>query len=410
MPHGQAVNIMPESLRVLQVCAGFSLELLGGVERYTFDLSRALCKLGVRVSIAGLWLFDTAQEREWMRRLSDNGIRTFAGVRKDDRAPLRNFLGSVTHLRQNLSGCAFDIIHSQQEFGDVAAVLLKRAVHAKALARSVHNDREWRNRPLRRLLLTHLTAPLAFAAECGITQGITEQLNQRPYARLLRRRAGVIHNAIDLSRFDGINVDKQAARQRLGWPADAFIVGSVGRLSEQKGYIDLIQAAALVHRQLPAARFCIVGGGEMHDALQQQIDTLALSDVVVLDGMHSNMNDVYAGMDVYASSSLWEGLPTVLLEAMTAGVPIVATAVDGTTELIRHEQTGWLVPARSPEAMAEAILKMRAADAKLLAQWQQSARDTARQYSIDTAAGQWMQAYRALLGLAGSRDAHDVQA
>jgi glycosyltransferase involved in cell wall biosynthesis len=397
-------------MRILQICAGFSLESLGGVERYTFDLSRALVRQGAQVSIAGLWQFGTPSEQAWMRRLNEAGIATHAGAQKDDRSPLRNLIDSIRQLRQQLDGGAFEVIHSQQEFGDVAALALQRAVRAKALARTVHNDPEWRNRPLRRLLMTQIAAPALFRGEAGITQRIADRLNRRPLARLLGRRARVIHNAIDLSRFSGDSIDKAAARARLGWPADAFIVGSVGRLSEQKGYRDLIETAALAQAQMPHVHFRIVGAGELRDALQSQINALGLGDVVALDGVRSDMNDVYAGMDVFASSSLWEGLPTVILEAMSAGVPVVATAVDGTTDLIRHAETGWLVQPRSPQAMAASLAMALALDATTLGRVRQSARETARRYDIETAAAEWMLAYRTLLAPAGSRDAHDVQA
>jgi glycosyltransferase involved in cell wall biosynthesis len=384
---------MPEPLRVLQICAGFSLESLGGVERYTFDLSRALSRLGVQVSIAGLWLFGTQNEGDWMRRLADEGIPTFAGVQKDDRAPLRNLVDSIQQLRRSLAARTFDVVHSQQEFGDVAALLIKRSVHARVLARSVHNDPEWRNRPLRRLLLSQTACPVLFQVESGITQRIANRLNGRLLARVMGRHAHVIHNAIDLSRFAGPAIDKQAARRRLNWPAEALIVGSVGRLSEQKGYSDLVHAAARVRQHIPHARFHIVGAGELRDTLQGEIDALQLNGVVTLDGTKSNMNDVYAGMDVFVSSSLWEGLPTVLLEAMTAGVPIVATAVDGNTDLITHEKTGWLAPARAPDALAEAIMSVLK-DQASAGMRAALARDTAAAYHIDKAAAQWLDLYR----------------
>lgn len=389
---------MPEPLRVLQICAGFNLESLGGVERYTFDLSRALGRLGVHVSIAGLWQFGTENEQEWMRRLNDEGIDTFAGARKDDSAPLRNLVDSISQLRAALASRRFDIVHSQQEFGDVVALTLKRVVRARAMARSVHNDPEWRNRPLRRLLLTHVAAPLRFQAEAGITQRIADRLNRRPLARVLGRHAHVIHNAIDLSRFTGIAIDKQEARRRLCWPADAFIVGSVGRLSEQKGYIHLVRAAVLARDRIPNMRIRIVGTGELRDALQSEIDALQLNDVVTLDGAKSNMNDVYAGMDIFASSSLWEGLPTVLLEAMTAGVPIVATSVDGTTDLISHEKNGLLVPPKAPEALARALV-LTCSDVSQARQMAEAASRTASAHGIDKAAAQWQDVYQQLISL-----------
>uniref|UniRef100_UPI00145C4682 glycosyltransferase family 4 protein n=1 Tax=Candidatus Roseilinea sp. NK_OTU-006 TaxID=2704250 RepID=UPI00145C4682 len=235
---------MDEPLSALHIVAGFSLETLGGVERYTFDLSRALTRRGLRVGIAGIWQFGTQYEADWTRQLNAAGVETFVGCPKDNRAPLRNLVASIARLRRELTGRRFDIVHSQQEFGDVVALALQPTTRARLLVRSVHNDIEWRARPLRRWLLSNLLFPLKFGAEFGITPAITARLNQRPIASLLGHQAILIPNAVDLSRFENVQRDQMHSRRALGWPVDAYIVGNVGRLTEQKGHVYLIEAAA----------------------------------------------------------------------------------------------------------------------------------------------------------------------
>ncbi len=379
-------------MKVLQICAGFDVELLGGVERYTLDLSRALVRHGVDVAVAGLWRFGTPREKASTRALEDAGIRTFSGAPKSQDAPLRNFAAAIAGLQSTLTGYCFDVIHSQQEFGDFAAIALQHTVHAHALIRSIHNQPEWRARPLRRLLFTRIAAPFFFALETGITDGITAELATRATAQLLRRRPITIHNAVELNRFAAKPPSRADARAELGWPAERFIIGTVGRLSPQKGLFDLLAAAAALRETMPDVQFRIVGAGEQREALEREIAAHDMQDLVILDGARTAMHAVYAAMDCLASSSLWEGLPTVILEAMLCGTPVVATAIEGTTELVRHEQTGLLTPVCDPQSLAATLSALRAAP-ELRARIIFAARQLAKDYSIDRVVEQWLTAY-----------------
>jgi glycosyltransferase involved in cell wall biosynthesis len=384
---------MAEPLSVLYIVAGFSLETLGGVERYTLDLSRALSRQGLRVGIAGIWQFDTPYESAWMQRLNAVGVETFVGCRKDERAPLRNLLASITQLRRELKGRQFDVVHSQQEFGDVVALALRRTLHPRLVVRSVHNDIEWRMRPWRRLLLSNVLLPLMFDEECGITPVITARLNRRPIALLLERQAMLIPNAIDLSRFENVQRDRARSRRMLGWPEGAFIIVSIGRLTEQKGYIYLIEATARLRQQLPVARVYIVGEGELRETLQMHIAQLDLQDTVALVGSLQNVTDVYTAADLFVSSSLWEGLPTVILEAMAMQTPVVATDIEGTRYLVQHERTGLLVPPADPDALASAVMRASQESARMRTM-AQAALERVREFSIEHVTGRLVQLYR----------------
>lgn len=395
---------MDKPLSALHIVAGLSLETLGGVERYTFDLSCALARRGLRVGIAGIWQFGTPYEADWVQQLNAAGIETFVGRLKDERAPLLNLLASIERLKRELGGRSFDVVHSQQEFGDVVALVLRRVTRARLLVRSVHNDIEWRARPLRRWLLSNALLPLKFDVECGITPAITARLNRRPIASLLSRRAVLVPNAIDFSRFANVQTDRASARRALGWPADAYIVGNVGRLTQQKGHIYLIEAAARLRERLPHLRVYIIGEGELREALQSHITQLNLQGVVTLVGSLHNIADAYAAMDLFVSSSLWEGLPTVILEAMAMHTPIVATDIEGTRYLIRHEHTGLLAPPADAGALAGAILRA-ARESERMRAMAQAAFASAQEFSIDRVAEQLAQLYQRRLH---SAQAHDV--
>jgi glycosyltransferase involved in cell wall biosynthesis len=150
-------------------------------------------------------------------------------------------------------------------------------------------------------------------------------------------------------------------------------------------------------------RVYIIGEGELRPTLQSHIARLNLQDVVTLAGSLPNITDAYAAMDVFASSSLWEGLPTVILEAMAMRTPVVATDIEGTRDLIRHEHTGLLAPPADPDALAGAILRATRESEHMRAM-AQVAFSSAREFSLDRVAEQLAQLYRQHLCSAQAND------
>ena len=291
----------------------------------------------------------------------------------DAASPYRSCVAALTGARKQLTG-QFQLIHSHGEFADLAAIALRQRYGASALVRTVHNEREWSKRPLFGATFTNLLYPLAFTRELGVAQTVVNNLNRRPLARLAGQRAQLAYNALNVQRFaQQVHV---ADRVALGLPAEAYIIGSVGRLRPQKGYHLWLAAAAQVRAMLPQAHFLLIGDGELRTSLEAQAHELGISDAVTFLGPRHDVEALYPLMDLFVSSSLWEGLPTVILEAMAAKRPVVATAVAGTRELVVDGQTGRLVPPDNPAALAAAIV--------------QSARDPQRALQMAAAAQQFV--------------------
>jgi glycosyltransferase involved in cell wall biosynthesis len=343
-------------LRVLQIVNGLALNTkMGGAERFGFELARHLDKQTIEPIVVGLWEWEPTTEQKWRNQLEREGIVSIVGAPKDDRRALANFMESMRLIRQQLAP-PVDIIHSQCDFGDVAALWLSRSLHPKATLRTAHNEFEWAKRPLRRWLLVKTIYPLAFDIEFGVSQRAVEILDQRPVARLLRKRAVVMHNAIDTTRFVKLTQDEIAQkRQSLGIAAGVPIVGSVGRLARQKGYHHFIEAAAILACTVADVRFLLVGGGEEEYSLRALVQKLDLTDRFIFAGARDDAPQLLQIMNVFVSSSLWEGLPTVILEAMLASVPVVATAVAGTTELVEDGATGILTTPADPTGLSNAV-------------------------------------------------------
>jgi glycosyltransferase involved in cell wall biosynthesis len=146
-------------------------------------------------------------------------------------------------------------------------------------------------------------------------------------------------------------------RRELGLPEEAPVIGSIGRLNEQKGHRYLLDAAARVFATMPDARLVLVGDGDQEPALRAQAQALGIAPRVVFAGHRTDVPALLESFDVFCISSTYEGTPLTLFEAMAAGKAIVSTAVDGCREVLEHERTGLLVPPRDAEALGQALAR-----------------------------------------------------
>lgn len=165
-----------------------------------------------------------------------------------------------------------------------------------------------------------------------------------------------IYNGVDAGRFATVNLRAAAqVRHFFGIAAEAPLLGAMGRLHPQKGFSDLLAALVQVREAIPSVRLLLVGDGGLRDSLETQAREMGLSGLVTFAGMRTDVPEILSALDVFVLPSLWEGMPNVLLEAMAAGLPVVATAVGGTPEVVVDGVTGLLVPPRDPAALAQAI-------------------------------------------------------
>jgi glycosyltransferase involved in cell wall biosynthesis len=186
----------------------------------------------------------------------------------------------------------------------------------------------------------------------------------------------IYNDNIDLRRYD-IAVDVPAKRAELGLPADAPLVGTVGRLCVQKGMADFIRAAALVHREMPQVHFLIVGDGPLRPELETLTAELGLSPVLHFAGYRLDVPAIMFALDLFATATHWEGLGIVNIEAMLARRPLVSTAVGPIPEVVDGYRGALLVPPHDPPALAQALLTMLA-DLPAYARWGEQGRRMAQ--------------------------------
>ena len=366
----------------------------GGVGRFTHDLSLALTSDEIQVKLYALWGDGSSNEQVLRDRLAQAGVESLIATHWVEAHPYQTFGRAVTTLQRAFAASPVDIVHAHHEFADVAALWLSRAAGAHTVMRTVHNQ-EWRRRPARRLFLSNGLYPIWFTAEAGVSRAIVERLNRRPVARLLRRRAYELPNAIDIDRFRTVPGGRQRTRAELGITPETLLIGTVGRLSLEKGYQYWLEAAALTARALDNVHFLLVGSGNQEQALKQQAQALGIAHRVTFAGARPNVEQFYECMDLFVSSSLSEGLPTVILESMAAGVPVLATDISGTRELLVKGENGWIVPARDAPALSAAMTEL-IMDTARRSRYVERAMPIVRRFSIKSIAMQHAHLYQAL--------------
>ena len=169
-------------------------------------------------------------------------------------------------------------------------------------------------------------------------------------------RAVTVHEGIDLGHVAA--APPANLHEELWLPHGSPIVGNVAALVPHKGQRHFVEAAALVVREVPDARFVIAGEGELRPTLEHLIKHLNLEKHVMLAGFRPDVLSVHKAFDIFVMSSITEGLGTSLLDAMACGRPIVATTAGGMPEVVQDGKTGILVPPRNDQAMADAIVKL----------------------------------------------------
>lgn len=310
---------------------------IGGAERTLVDLVNNINKTEFSVTV---WTI--MDEGELRADLNDNvRYRTLDARGKWDlRAPLR-FIRAARAERP-------DVINSFLFFDNQLARLTGRVVNGPHIitgVRAVPNDRSWFRSVLDKKMQPwsdHIISNSEAGADYAISRGASPE------------KVGVIRNGRDVDLFLNGSASKELY-DSLGLKKEQMIVGTVGRLVKRKGHYDLIGAWPEITEKHPDARLLFVGDGPEREGLKNQVKELSCDDSVVFAGQRDDVPDILDVMDVFVFPSHYEGLPGALIEAMIAGLPIVATPVDGNAELIEDGVTGLFVPPHDVEAIAGRI-------------------------------------------------------
>ena len=330
------------TLRVLLVAAGTSTT--GGGERHVADLLQLLPARGVEVGLAaplGGDLEALATRLGVARYRADiGGGFSIGGTRQLWRA-IRAFAPDVVHAHG--SRAAF---HAR--IADPRAV--SRCLYA---VHGIHIDKA--GSLVRRRTLQWVEHRLRGRTAAWVTGCRSDVEKGARLGVLTAAATAVVYNGIQASAAVPVT---GYLRSRLGLAVSAPLVLSVGRLTTPKDQGTLLRAWALVHVRRPDAVLALRGSGELEAELRALAAELGLGDSARFVEPLPDLSLAYADADLFVLSSLWEGLPYVILEAMSHGLPVVSTNVDGIPEAVTDGESGLLVPARDPAALAEVIARL----------------------------------------------------
>ena len=353
---------MKERPRVVQLVRGLSSEgHIAGGERYAVELAVRLRDYGFEPLVCGLWRFGTPSEEHFAQLLRQSGI-DLALLLPYPEGGLGRAIPSVCKRAASLfREWRVHLLHTHSMTSDLVAAMLRATGQFRGPAvRTVHNyDFSAMLGCIIGPLAATLNAcvyPAVFTAETAVSREYVAHLDRRPLARLLGRHAVWLSNAIDLDRF--AERSPGYVQKTLGLPEDTPVVGLVGKLTAQKGPDVFLEAAASVAARDPRVHFALIGDGPLAQDLRQRAAETPLRGRAHLLGARTDVDPLISSLTVLISASRWEGLPTVVLEAMAAGVPVVGTDIAGTRELVEHGHTGLLVPSGDPVALADAILSV----------------------------------------------------
>lgn len=261
----------------------------------------------------------------------------------------------VARLHRLLRTLEIDVVDAHLAYSGVVGRVAARAARTRAVLYTEHNLAVQR-----RFSSFQFLTFLANVATYGWNDMVITVSRDgfRDVSRFCRRRAPMrlIYNGIPLDTFDRRNVGVGS----MSWsvPSGQKVVGHMATFTTKKNQADLLRAARLVLEEEPDVSFVLAGKGHLQPQLERLAHQLDIHDRVVFPGFLTKPHEVLPSFDIFVLSSLYEGLPTVAIEAMAAEVPVVATWVGGTAEIINHDHDGLLVPPGDPHALAQGMLRL----------------------------------------------------
>ena len=309
--------------------------------------------------------------------------------------PVRHVPISKRHLPSHLGRLArllrsegVSVVHAHMHDAALWGRVAGRLAGVPVMITTEHGKELWKGK-LRVALDHHLSRWTA--RHSGVSRDGMELRRQRE--RLPQGKMTLIPNGVRIPPAAFDSAGRERLRNEFGLPMNAPVLGTVGRIVAAKGYEYLLEALVIVRRAYPDARWIAIGDGDQRADLSDRACVAGLSDAVVWAGRRSDIDDLLCAMDVWVMSSVREGLPVALLEAMAVGRPIVATDVGGIPEAVRDGREGLIVPAGDPGALARAIGRLLGDPAEGQRLGRAARARAESDYSIATVAGRIERVY-----------------
>ena len=322
-------------LTVMQVASAFTS--WGGMEIHLLNLAQQLEKRGHRVVVA-------AQPGRWVeKRAQSLGLQTFPAtlVKQQDWSDFKRY-------REFLRRERVDIVHTHTNWDAVVPAAAARLAGVPVSVMTWHLPFPFKDRRGGNLILSGLYKRMIAVSGSVRDRHIAHGVDPK--------KVEVIYHGTDTKAFRAVTAERDAVRGTLGLPLEALAVGIIGRVSPEKGHSDLLEALHLLAASVPHLYVVIVGDGPDIPRLREAAVEKGIAERLIFAGFRDDVNNVISALDVVAVPSSWhEPCSAVVQQAMSLCKPVIGSNMGGTPEMISDGETGFLIPASNPPALAETL-------------------------------------------------------
>jgi glycosyltransferase involved in cell wall biosynthesis len=289
-----------------------------------------------------------------------------------------------------------DVLHSHMVHANLMARALRLFVPVPVMVSTIHNIYEgghvlMAGYRLTNFLVDHITIVSQAAADRFVRDGIVP-----------RKLLTVVPNGVDTDIYRKVTADASVSLRRSIGLEGSFVWLAVGRFEIAKDYPNMLRGFAKLCERHPDAVLLLVGRGSLQADTEALARDLGLDGRVRFLGVRNDVPEILSAADGYVMSSAWEGMPMVLLEAAAAGLPIVATAVGGNQEVVRDGESGFLVPSRDSDALAQAMARLMGLSPAQRRSMGERGREQVRShYGLSRVVERWEAVYREVLARKG---------
>lgn len=344
---------------------------LGGAQKHLLSIIANLDK-----SRFNIFLFTAKEGMLLSDALGIAGLRTKTSLFLERKINLFKDFAALFELYSFIRKNNIDIVHTHSSKAGIVGRLAARLAKVKIIIHTVHgwsfNDHQNFITRYGYILLERVTA--CFSSKLIIVSGFDKEKG-------LRNRIGnnnqysLVYYGIQLENFGVSGCNKNNIREELGLRSNDLTVGMISCLKPQKAPRDFIKLASLINKDISGVKFILIGDGILRSSVQDLINGYKLKNQVFLLGWRRDIPEIMSAIDIFVLTSLWEGLPICVLEAMASAKPVVATDTGGIREIISENNTGFMVNPGDINSMAEK-LKLLLTSSKLRDEIGRKARDS----------------------------------
>lgn len=332
---------------------GYPFKQYGSLERYMVCLSRECKKKGYRIFIH----FDSdlmPYDEHYVKDIYDAGGE-IVGFAMNGKYDIKYLLKMMNLIKEK----CINVVHSYFSPTCHIASWAAQLCGVKGKFRTIGSmpyTHEYKFRPFNAIRQNLLAFPLKKIVT--VCDAIKREYSS--YFRVNEKKVMVIYGGTDIEKYNP-NSDFRILeiKKEFGINENEKLIGIIADLEPRKGHKFLLEAMLLIIEEVPNVNLLLVGDGTLKNQLQNTCEKLGISNRVVFTGIRNDVENIIPVLDVSVLPSLWgEGLSAAILESMAAGKPVVATDIGGSSELIQHGRSGFIVPARDSNALAQAILRL----------------------------------------------------